>query len=370
MKEYKLFNEVKLGTEYLLNRIVMAPMTRSRAIGNIPNELMAKYYEQRSAAGLIITEGTAASANGLGYARIPGIFTRYQVDCWKKITAAVHENDGKIFVQLMHCGRISHPLNMAQGTEILAPSAIEAAGQMWTDAKQLKDFPTPKEMTAEDIIKTKEEFVSAAKNALDARFDGVELHGANDYLLEEFLSPVSNIRNDNYGGSIENRCRFVIEVVSAVAEAIGKEKTGIRLSPYGVASNMPHYPEINATYDYLSKELNNIGIAHIHLVVHSTMGAPVVPIEIKQLIRKNFKNTIILCGGYDKEKAEADIESGLADLVAFGRPFINNPDLVERMANEWPLSQDLKMDLFYTADEKGYTDYPIYEGAKKLIISV
>jgi N-ethylmaleimide reductase len=153
----------------------------------------------------------------------------------------------------------------------------------------------------------------------------------------------------------------VLEVVTAIADAIGKENTGIRLSPYGVASDMPHYPEIDTTYDYLSKQLNNIGIAYIHLVDHSAMGAPVVPMEIKQLIRRNFKNSIILCGGYDKEKAEADIESGLADLVAFGRPFINNPDLFERMANDWPLAQDLNMALFYTADEKGYTDYPTYD---------
>jgi N-ethylmaleimide reductase len=357
----KLFASTNIGSITLLNRIVMAPMTRCRAIGNIPNDLMAKYYEQRSQAGLIITEGTSPSPNGLGYARIPGNFSSQQVEGWKKITNVVHGKGSKIFLQLMHCGRISHPLNMAQGTEILAPSAIKAAGKMWTDAKQLQDFPIPKEMTAEDIIATKAEYVLAAKNAMEAMFDGVELHGANGYLLEEFLSPISNNRNYNYGGSIENRCRFVIEVVTAVADAIGKENTGIRLSPYGVASDMPHYPEIDATYDYLSKELNNIGIAYIHLVDHAAMGAPAVPVEIKQLIRKNFNNTIILCGGYDKERAEADIESGLADLVAFGRPFINNPDLVERMANDWPLSQDLDMGLFYTADEKGYTDYPLYK---------
>jgi N-ethylmaleimide reductase len=361
MKTYKLFEETKLGLESLSNRIVMAPLTRCRAIGNIPNDLMAKYYEQRSQAGLIITEGTSPSPNGLGYARIPGIFSKDQVEGWKKTTNAAHGNGGKIFVQLMHCGRISHPLNMPKGTEILAPSAIKPAGQMWTDALQLQDHPIPKEMTAEDIVKTKAEYVLAAKNAMEAKFDGAELHGANGYLLEEFLSPVSNIRKDNYGDSIENRCRFVIEVVTTVADAIGKEKTGIRLSPYGVASDMPHYPEIDATYDYLSKQLNSLGIACIHLVDHSAMGAPAVPIEIKQLIRKNFTKTIILCGGYNKEKAETDIDSGLADLVAFGRPFINNPDLVERMANDWPLPQDLKMDLFYTADEKGYTDYPIYK---------
>jgi len=370
MRGNKLFEETKVGNTTLPNRIVMAPLTRSRAIGNIPNELMAKYYEQRSQAGLIITEGTSPSSNGLGYARIPGIFSEEQVEGWKKTTNAVHGNGGRIFVQLMHCGRISHPLNMAEGTEILAPSAIKAAGQMWTDAKQLQDFPTPKEMTAEDIITTKAKYVLAAKNGIAARFDGVELHGANGYLLEEFLSPVSNIRKDNYGGSIENRCRFILEVATAVADAIGKEKTGIRLSPYGVASDMPHYPEIDATYDYLSKQLNSIGIAHIHLVDHSAMGAPIVPLEIKKLIRANFKNTLILCGGYNREIAETDIESSLTDLIAFGRPFINNPDLVERMANDWPLSQDLKMDLFYTADAKGYTDYDIYQPAKKTVTSL
>ncbi|MDZ4793272.1 MAG: alkene reductase [Bacteroidota bacterium] len=361
MKEYKLLGAIQVGSTALLNRIVMAPMTRCRAIKNIPNDLMAIYYEQRSAAGLIITEGTSPSPNGLGYARIPGIFTNQQTEGWKKITNAAHGNCGKIFVQLMHTGRISHPLNMAESAVILAPSAIKAAGQMWTDAKQLQDFIVPKEMTHEDIVQTKNEFVAAAKNAITASFDGVELHGANGYLLEEFLSPISNIRTDNYGGTIENRCRFIIEVVTAVAAAIGKENTGIRLSPYGVASDMPHYPEIDATYDYLSKQLNNIGIAHIHLVDHAAMGAPEVPIEIKKLIRKNFTNSIILCGGYDKERAEADINSGLANLIAFGRPFINNPDLVERMANNWPLSNYLHMDLFYSADDKGYTDYPVHQ---------
>ncbi len=175
------------------------------------------------------------------------------------------------------------------------------------------------------------------------------------------MSPVSNIRKDNFGGSFQNRCRFVIEIADAVSEAIGKEKTGIRLSPYGVASDMPHYPEIDATYEYLATQLNNLNIAYIHLVDHSAMGSPVVPMEIKRSIRNIFKNTIILSGGYDLERAEADIQSGLGDLVAFGRPFINNPDLVERLKNNWPLSQDLKMDLFYSADENGYTNYPLHK---------
>lgn len=232
---------------------------------------------------------------------------------------------------------------------------------MWTDQKMLQDFVVPEAMTPADILSTKAEYVAAAKNARDAGFDGVELHGANGYLLEQFLSPVSNIRTDDYGGSIENRCRFVIEVVKAVAAAIGADRTGIRLSPYGVASDMPHYPEIDATYDYLSTQINLLDIAYIHLVDHSAMGAPIVPLEIKKLIRKNFKNTLVLCGGYDKIKAEQDIDSGLCNLVAFARPFICNPDLVQRFKMNWPLSTDLKMDLFYTAGEKGYTDYPVYK---------
>ena len=361
MKEYKLFDTKKIGIVDVKNCIVMSPMTRSRAIGNVPNELMAEYYRQRSGAGLIITEGTSPSPNGLGYARIPGIYSKKQVEGWKKITSAVHKNGGKIFVQFMHTGRIGHPLNIPDGAEILAPSAVKAKGQMWTDSKMMQDFPVPKEMTSEDIVNTKAEYITAAKNAMEAGFDGVELHGANGYLLEQFLSPFSNTRKDNYGGTIENRCRFVIEVVTSIADAIGRDKTAIRLSPYGVASDMPHYPEIDATYKYLSEQLNNLGIAYIHLVDHSAMGAPIVPMEIKKIIRNNFKNRLILSGGYDKERAEADIQSGLGDLVAFGRPFINNPDLVERFKNNLPLSTDLKMDLFYTPGEKGYTDYPPYK---------
>lgn len=360
MDESILFTPTKLGSFELKNKVVMAPMTRSRAIGNIPNDLMRDYYEQRAGAGLIITEGTSPSQNGLGYARIPGIFSKAQMDGWKKITTAVHQKSGKIILQLMHTGRISHHLNIPEGAKIIAPSAVKAAGQMYTDAKQLQDFPIPLAMTSEDIVHTKREYVAAAKNAIEAGFDGIELHAANGYLLEQFLSPLSNIRKDNYGGSIENRCRFVLEITTAVAEAIGKNKTGIRLSPYGIASDMPHYPEIDDTYKYISEQLNKIGILYLHLVDHSSMGAPAVPAHIKEIIRDNFSNTIIHCGGYDRARAEAELENGLADLIAFGRPFINNPDLVERMRNNWPLSSNLKMDLFYSADKEGYTDYPVH----------
>lgn len=361
MEQKKLFSSYLLGKTELKNRVVMSPMTRSRAIGNIPNDLIATYYSQRASAGLIITEGTSPSPNGLGYSRIPGIFSKDQVKGWQKVTSAVHAKGGKIFVQLMHTGRISHQLNLHNGATILAPSAVKPAGQMWTDSNGMQDFPTPKKMSLAELKHTKEEFVLASKNAIEAGFDGVELHGANGYLLEQFLSPISNIRTDNYGGSIENRCRFVIEVASAVTEAIGKDKVGIRLSPYGVASDMPHYPEIDETYTFLVKKLNDLGLLYIHIVDHSAMGAPQVPASIKKNIRNFFKGALILSGGYDKDRAEIDVENNSGDLIAFGRPFINNPDLVYRMQNNKPLATDLDMTKFYTPDEKGYTDYSFLE---------
>jgi N-ethylmaleimide reductase len=361
MNQQSLFNPYKLGSIELRNHIVMAPMTRSRAIGNIPNELMATYYQQRSDAGLIVTEGTSPSPNGLGYCRIPGIFGTAQVDGWKKVTNAVHAKGGRIFLQIMHTGRIGHALNLPQGAVVLAPSAVKAAGQIWTDANGMQDYPTPKAMTPEDIEMTKKEFITAAKNVVAAGFDGLELHGANGYLLEQFLSPHSNQRTDNYGGSIENRCRFVLEVVDGVCAAIGKEKIGIRLSPYGVASDMKPYPEIEAAYTYLAGELNKRGIVYLHLVDHSSMGAPIVPQSIKQAIREKFSNTLILAGGFSKESAEAELSSTFANLIGFGRPFINNPDLVNRLKNDLPLSIDLDMKTFYSPGEKGYTDYPVYK---------
>jgi len=360
MENVGLLSPYKLGNIALKNRIVMAPMTRSRAMSNIPNELMAEFYGQRAAAGLIITEGTSPSPNGLGYSRIPGIFNGVQVEGWKKITNVVHSKDGKIFVQLMHTGRISHHANMPEDAIIIAPSAVQPTGQMWTDTLGLQDYPVPRAMSIEEIKHTKQEYVSAASNAIKAGFDGVELHGANGYLLEQFLSPVSNKRNDNYGGSVENRCRFLLEVIGGAVEAIGKERIGIRLSPYGVASDMPLYPEIDNTYKYLSERLNRMEILYIHIVDHSSMGAPEVPIEIKKAIRKRFQGTIILSGGYTKERAENDLQGGLANLIAFGKPFINNPDLVERFIHDWPLSKELDMKTFYSPGEKGYTDYPMY----------
>jgi N-ethylmaleimide reductase len=360
MEKSKLFEPYILGSTVLKNHIVMAPMTRSRAIGNIPNELMALYYAQRAGAGLIVTEGTSPSPNGLGYARIPGIFSKEQVEGWKLVTKAVHDKGGKIFIQLMHTGRIGHKSNLPEGARILAPSAVKAAGQMWTDKEGMQDYLVPEAFTKEEILSTKKEYVTAALYAIEAGFDGVELHGANGYLLEQFISPVSNQRTDEYGGSMENRCRFVLETADDVAKAIGKDKTAIRLSPYGAFNDMPAYPEIEATYNYLSAELNKIGLLYVHLVDHSSMGAPEVPMKIKQLIRDNFKNTLILSGGYNHESANKELSEGIADLIAFGKPFLNNPDFVERLENGWTLSENLDMKTFYTADEKGYSDYPAH----------
>jgi len=360
MKDKGLLDPCKLGAIDLKNRIVMSPMTRSRALNNIPNDLMAEFYKQRAGAGLIITEGTSPSPNGLGYCRIPGIYSQEQTEAWKKVTTAVHSIGGKIFIQLMHTGRIGHSANLPSNAVIVAPSAVKPAGQIWTDALGLQDYPIPAAMSIEDLKRTQQEYITASTNAVSAGFDGIELHGANGYLLEQFLSPVSNRRNDVYGGSIENRCRFVLETVEASAQAIGKDRIGIRLSPYGVASDMPHYPEIDDTYKYLSEQINRMKILYIHIADHSSMGAPQVPAEIKKAIRERFKGAIILSGGYTKERAENELQGGLADLIAFGRPFINNPDLVERFVHGWPLAKELDMKTFYTPGEKGYTDYPVY----------
>ena len=352
-----LFSSTRLGPFALQNRLVMAPLTRSRATGNIPNDLMAQYYAQHASAGLIITEGTSPSPNGLGYARIPGIYSAEQIAGWKRVTAAVHPLGAKIFVQLMHCGRVAHPLNLPAGARILGPSAVAAVGEMYTDAKGMQPNATPVAMTEADIKSTVEEYAQAAKNAVAAGFDGVELHGANGYLLEQFFRPTSNRRTDRYGGSIENRARFVLEVTRAVIGAIGKDKVGIRLSPFGAFNDMPAYPTTEADYTYLAGELNAIGLLYVHLVDHSSMGAPPVPESMKATFRSVFKRTVILSGGYDAVRAESDLEAGRCDLVAFGRPFLANPDLVTR----WKTGAALNvpdMSTFYTPGAKGYTDYP------------
>lgn len=356
-----LFSKATLGPLTLQNHLVMAPLTRSRAIGNIPNDLMADYYAQRAGLGLLITEGTSPSPNGVGYARIPGIYSAEQVAGWKKVTDAVHAKGAKIFVQLMHTGRVAHPLNLPAGAKVVAPSAVAAQGQMYTDAEGMKDHPIPVAMTESDLKTACDEFVTAAKNAVAAGFDGVELHAANGYLLEQFIRPNSNIRTDKYGGSIENRFRFVAEVAQAVIAAIGKDKVGIRLSPYGIASDMPLYPEMEADYTYIAGKLNELGLVYVHLADHSSMGAPTVPASIKQTFRDKFKRTLILSGGYDVARAEADLVAGKADLIAVGRPILANPDLIARWKAEAALNAP-DANTFYTPGSKGYTDYPALAG--------
>ncbi|MEK6662504.1 MAG: alkene reductase [Pseudomonadota bacterium] len=352
-----LFSETVLGSLALQNRLVMAPLTRNRAIDNIPNALMAQYYTQRASAGLIITEGTSPSPNGLGYPRIPGIFSPAQTEGWKHISDAVHPQGAKLFMQLMHTGRIGHPLNLPAGARILAPSAVAAAGEMYTDAEGLQPHPVPQAMNEADIQTAIAEFVQAAKNAIAAGMDGIELHSANGYLLEQFIRPNSNLRTDRYGGAIENRARFVLELADAVIAAIGKDKVGIRLSPFGVFNDMPLYDAMEAEYTYLAQQLNARALVYIHLVDHSPMGAPPVPDSIKATFRKTFQRTLILSGGYDAARAERDLAAGKCDLIAVGRPFLANPDLVARWKTG-AAENTPDMATFYTPGAKGYIDYP------------
>lgn len=348
----------KLGDIALSNRMVMAPLTRCRAIDNIPNALMAKYYGSRASAGLIITEGTAPSKNGLGYARIPGMYSEAQIKGWRGVTEAVHANGGKIFLQIMHCGRMSHPLNVPEGGEVVAPSPHAPKGEMHTDEEGDQPYPTPREMSGEDIEQALGEYVSAARNAIDAGFDGVEIHGANGYLIEQFLNPASNNRKDEWGGSWANRNRFALEVARRVTDAIGAGRVGMRISPGGAFGDMsPSFEGLKAQFTALSEQLGELGLVYLHLVDHSSMGTPEVQREFKQALRSAFGHTFILSGGYDAERAEADVQEGLGDLVAFGRPFIANSDLVQRFKKGAELN-DPKPELFYTPGAEGYTDYP------------
>ncbi|WP_190810491.1 alkene reductase [Flagellimonas sp. S3867] len=354
----KLFDTYQVGKLNLNNRIVMAPLTRSRAINNIPNALMAKYYQQRASAGLIISEGTSPSPNGIGYPRIPGAYSNEQIEGWKKVADAVHSEGGKIFVQLMHTGRITSKANMPEGSITLAPSSIQAAGEIFTE-EGTAPHEMPKAMTLEDIEVTQNEYVQAAKRLVnEAGVDGVELHAANGYLMNQFINPRSNQREDHYGGSVENRTRFVLETAQKVADEIGNDRVGIRISPYGAFNDMQSdYAELDNTFIYLAKELANIEVLYVHVVDQRVaFGAPDFTTDIKKTIKENFKGVVISGGDVNTaEKGEAIIENGL-DLVYVGRPFISNPDLVEKLQNNAELVTP-DFDTFYTPGEKGYTDY-------------
>jgi N-ethylmaleimide reductase len=354
-----LFTPFRLGRLDLPNRIVMSPMTRSRAIGNTPNEQMARYYALRADAGLIVTEGTAPSPNGLGYARIPGAYSPDQIAGWRLVTDAVHTAGGRIFIQLMHTGRIGHAHNLPANARVVAPSAIAAPSTMYTDAAGPQPHPVPDEMSISDIRAATSEFAHAARSAIAAGADGVELHAANGYLIEQFLNTASNTRTDEYGTtSIPDRIRFAIEVAEATAAAIGADRVGIRISPHGVNGGLVADANTDATYVALARELSRIGLAYIHLVDHSSLGAPPVPAELKAAVRDAFRGPFMLAGGYDKDRAEADLSANRADLVAFGRPFLSNPSFVAKLRDARPLTPP-DPSTFFTPGEKGYLDYPV-----------
>jgi N-ethylmaleimide reductase len=354
-----LFESCDLGTMKLSNRTVMAPLTRSRALDhNVPNALMAQYYEQRASAGLIITEGTSPSPNGLGYARIPGLFNDAQVAGWRLVTDAVHKAGGKIFVQLMHTGRVSHQANLPSGARVIGPSPEVCPGEMWTDLSGMQAHTAPAAMTEADLSQTTAEYANSAKLAIKAGFDGVELHAANGYLMEQFLNPNVNLRKDAYGGSAAARNRFTLEVAEACVKAIGADKVGIRISPYGVFNGTGAFDDVEDQFMELTQKLSALGLVYLHLVDHSAMGAPPVPAEFKKQLRGAFKRTFIASGGFDKTTAEQALLSKRADLIAFGRPFLANPDLVARMKSGAALNAP-DMTTFYTPGAKGYTDYPL-----------
>lgn len=343
-----LFSPVRLGALNLSSRVVMAPMTRNRTPGQVPNALNAEYYAQRAGAGLIVTEGTTPDASGRGYIDIPGLYSQAQAEGWRQVASAVHARGGHIFVQLMHTGRISHP-DFLDGAQPVAPSAIQAPGQIYTH-EGMKPHGVPRALEAAEIPTLIATYGRAAKLAREAGLDGVEVHGANGYLPGQFLAPNVNQRTDAWGGSVENRARFLLGAVDAAVAAIGADRVGVRLSPGGSFNDIQD-PDAPATYAYVAGELAKRNLAYLH-VFNTNPG-----FDVPALIRAHYKGTLILNGGYDRARAEADLASGLADLIAFGVPFLANPDLPERLARGAALNAPDQA-TFYGGGAKGYTDYP------------
>ena len=360
-KEFLLQHFNNITNLPLKNRVVMAPMTRSRANneGNVPtNDLHGLYYEQRASAGLIITEGSQVSKRAVGYINTPGIHSNEQVEGWKKVTERVHNKGGKIFIQLWHVGRMSHP-DFHDGDLPLAPSAINPKVNVYTTDGE-KETVTPKAMTKEDIQNTIQEFKQAAKNALDAGFDGVEIHSSNGYLFHQFFNKTSNQRTDEYGGSIENRARFFFEVLDAVKEVLPEQKIGARFNPslHGLFG-MEMDEETIPTFEYIIKKLNDYNLAYIHLSepFNDVSEVPFAVQNIAKHFRPIYNGNIIINAGFDQESGNKILEEGYADMVAFGKLFISNPDLVERFERNQELA-DWNEDTFYTPGHEGYTDYP------------
>ncbi len=355
-----LFSPIKLGALELPHRIVMAPLTRSRAgLGHAPTEMNATYYAQRAAAALIITEATHFSTQGIGYPSTPGVHTPEQIAGWREVTDAVHARGGHIFLQLWHVGRISHPSMQPNGELPVAPSSIAAAGELFT-GKGMQKFVAPRALETNEIPGIVEGFRQGAVNAREAGFDGVEVHGANGYLLEQFLDDSTNTRTDEYGGSIENRARLLLEVMEAVTGVWTGGRVGVRLSPGGVFNTM-HDSDPAATFGYVARELNRFDLAYLHIIEPeggiAVNGAQTSPTTY---LRSIFENKIITAAGYDKEKAERVLAAGDADLVAFGKLFIANPDLPERFRTNAPLNPP-DVSSFYGGDARGYIDYPALE---------
>lgn len=353
-----LLQPFSLGSIPLRNRVVMAPMTRNRATAeHLPTAIMADYYGQRASIGLIVTEGVAPSPNGAGYARIPGLYNAEQVAAWKPVTEAVHARGGRIFMQIMHTGRASHTANLPAGAEVVGPTAVPMPGEIWTDGPGLQAASTPREMTEADIAAAIAEYASSASLAIEAGFDGVELHAANGYLIEQFLNANVNTRTDAWGGSSAARDRFALEVTRAVVAAIGSGRVGIRLSPFGAFNATGAFDGVDAQFLELAHALGAMKLAYLHLVDHSSMGAPPVAAEFKASLRTAFGGLFIASGGFDRARAEQVLADGKADLVAFGRPALANPDLVDRFTTGAPLNAP-DFTTFYTPGVKGYTDYP------------
>jgi len=359
-----LFQPIQLGTITLKNRIVMPPMTRSRASqpGNVANQMMADYYAQRASAGLIVAEGTQISALGQGYAWTPGIYSPAQIDGWRKVTAAVHAKNGVIFAQLWHVGRVTHPDNTG-GEQPISSCAKNAENvkvfiDNGSDEPGFVDVVTPRAMTKADIKAVIGQYRQAALNAIAAGFDGIELHAANGYLINQFIDSKANDRTDEYGGSVENRLRFLSEVVASVVDAIGADRVGVRLAPFtslnGTVDATPA-----ETYAAAAALLNSHKVVYIHIAEVDWDDAPDTPKVFKSVVREVYQGVIIYAGRYNGDKASQAIEAGIADMIGFGRPFIANPDLPHRMKNNYPLASH-NPDTLFGGAEQGLTDYPVY----------
>jgi N-ethylmaleimide reductase len=375
MEHRSLFEPASLGSITLKNRIVMPPLTRQRSgqPGDIPTALMARYYQQRASAGLIISEGTQIEPRGKGYAWTPGIYSQEQIDGWRTVTDAVHAEGGVIFAQLWHVGRVSHTALQPDNGAPVAPSSIQAQKvkafiETGTGTGMLVDPSTPRELSVAEIKELVELYAQAARNALSAGFDGIEIHSANGYLVNQFISAHANHRTDEYGGSLQNRLRFLREVVQAVSTVVGPDRVGVRFTPLFTSTDEDRVyigfveADPHQTYIEAIKVLEQEGIAYLSIAEADWPNAPDLPEAFRREVRNTFSGRIIYAGLYTADRAARLVEAGLADLVAFGRPFIANPDLPERIANGWPLNA-LNAASLYGGAEQGFTDYPRYSSS-------